>query len=90
MAESTQKLHDAIRDLHQVLETTENLTDEDRAELESAIGEIREVLGDPESASGPDTLRGRLTAAVERFEDRYPELTKVIGRVADSLSEMGI
>lgn len=90
MAESTQKLHDAIRDLHQVLETTENLTDEDRAELESAIGEIREVLGDSETASPPDTLRGRLTAAVERFEDRYPELTKVIGRVADSLSEMGI
>ena len=90
MAESTQKLHDAIRDLHQVLETTENLTDEDRAELESVIGEIREVLGDPESAPRPDTLRGRLTAAVERFEDRYPELTKVIGRVADSLSEMGI
>ncbi|MBW2726786.1 MAG: DUF4404 family protein, partial [Deltaproteobacteria bacterium] len=29
-------------------------------------------------------------AAVERFEDRHPELTKMIGRVADSLSDMGI
>lgn len=90
MKESNQSLQDALRDLHAALEKTEDLDAGDRDELMSAIEEIRDALGDPAAGSGSDTLRGRLRAAVERFEDRHPELTKVIGRVADSLSEMGI
>lgn len=90
MGESKQSLHDAIRDLHEVLGATEDLAESDRAELASAIEEIREALGDSGTDRQPDTLRGRLGVAIERFEDRHPELTKMIGRVADSLSEMGI
>ncbi len=90
MEESKQSLQDALRDLHAALEQTEDLDASDRDELTSAIGEIRDALGDPAAESESGTLRGRLRAAVERFEDRHPELTKVIGRVADSLSEMGI
>ena len=90
MEESKPSLHDAIRDLHDVLGATENLQASEREELASAIEEIRNALGDPEIERPPDTLRGRLRAVVVRFEDRHPELTKMIGRVADSLSEMGI
>ena len=90
MGESKQNIHDALRDLHGALETAENLDESDRGEIASAIEEIREVLGDPDAGSRSDSLRGRLRAAVERFEDRHPELTAIIGRVADSLSEMGI
>ena len=90
MGEPKQNIHDAIRDLHEVLGATENLAANERSELASAIEEIREALGDPEAGNPPDTLRGRLRAAVEHFEDRHPELTKMVGRVADALSEMGI
>ncbi|MBW2387313.1 MAG: DUF4404 family protein [Deltaproteobacteria bacterium] len=90
MEESKQKLQDALRDLHGALETADDLDESDRGELTSAIEEIRAVLGDPDAGSESDSLRGRLRAAVERFEDRHPELTKMIGRVADSLSDMGI
>jgi hypothetical protein len=90
MEESKQNLQDALRDLHSALETAQDLDESDRAELTSAIEEIRGVLGEEEAGSGSDTLGGRLRSAIERFEDRHPELTKLIGRVADSLSEMGI
>jgi hypothetical protein len=90
MEEPKQNLQDALRDLHGALETAQDLDESDRTELNSAIDEIRAALGDGEPGSESDTLRGRLRAAVERFEDRHPELTKVIGSVADSLSEMGI
>jgi uncharacterized coiled-coil DUF342 family protein len=90
MDESKQNLQDALRELHGALETTEDLDASDRGELASAIEQIRTVLGDPDAGSEHDTLLGHLRAAVERFEDRHPELTKMIGRVADSLSEMGI
>ncbi len=90
MAESKQSLHDAIRDLHEVLGATENLAESERAELTAAIEEIRDALGDPDADREPGTLRGLLRGAIARFEDRHPELTKMIGRVADSLSEMGI
>lgn len=88
--ESKQSLHDTIHDLHEALGTTENLEESERAELASAIEEIRNALGDAGAEAPPDGLRGRLRAAIARFEDRHPELTKIIGRVADSLSEMGI
>ncbi len=88
--ESKQSLHHEIHDLHEALGTTENLEESERAELASAIEEIRNALGDSGAEAQPDGLRGRLRAAIARFEDRHPELTKMIGRVADSLSEMGI
>ena len=90
MEKPKQSLHDAIRDLHDVLGATEDLEEREREELASAIEEIRDALRDPEAGRQSDSMRGRLRAAIERFEDRHPELTKMIGRVADSLSEMGI
>ena len=90
MEESKQNLQDALRDLHGALETAQDLDEHDRGELASAIEQMRVALGEPDGGNESDTLRGQLRAAVERFEDRHPELTKLIGRVADSLSEMGI
>lgn len=90
MEESKQNIHEALRDLHDALETAQDLDASDRGEIAAAIDEIRGVLDDSDAENQSDTLGGRLRAAVEHFEGRHPELTALIGRVADSLSEMGI
>lgn len=90
MEGSKQNIQDALRDLHEALEAAKDLDERDRGELASTIEEIQALLGDSNGEGESETLGGRLRAAVERFEDRHPELTSVIGRVADSLSEMGI
>ena len=90
MQEAYSGLTDAIQELHVALDATDNLEPSDRDDLVSAIDEIRAVLGDEDASPQPDTLGGRFSAAIERFEDRHPDLTKIMGRVADALSEMGI
>lgn len=90
---SSQRLHDVLRDLHKALETTQDLDASDREELDAAIAEIRATLDSTQKqnqAADAETLRGRLGAAVERFEGRHPELTQLVGRLADSLSELGV
>lgn len=84
------RLREALGEVHDLLENTRELASEDRAELRSAMRDIQNAL----SEGSTDTLSGSiaegLRAAVGRFEDRHPRLTEVIGRIADSLSEMGI
>jgi hypothetical protein len=89
---STERLHDAMRDLHKALGTMQDLDESDRDELTAAIAEIRATLDSTEQdlADSDGTIRGRLVAAVERFEDRHPKLTQLVGRLADSLSELGV
>lgn len=88
--QSEDALQAALHDLHTALDGAEDLDAEDREDLVTAIEEIREKLGDSEEAQEDDSIGGRMLAAIERFEDRHPDLTKIMGRIADSLSEMGI
>ena len=89
MGDADRRLHEALNEVHELLESTADLQEEDRAELRSAIREIQVALDkDPESDSG--SVRDRLKAAVERFEESHPRLTEMVGRIADSLAELGI
>ncbi len=90
MGEVRQDIHVALGDLHEALEAASDLDAADRAELASAIEEIRDALGDSAAGRERGTLDGGLRAAITRFEGQHPKLTEVIGRVADALSEMGI
>ncbi|MCP5039969.1 MAG: DUF4404 family protein [bacterium] len=90
MGESKQDLHDALQDLHQALEDAKDLGAGEREELEGAVAQIRETLAATESDREADSFLRMLRDAIDRFEDRHPELTKVIGRVADLLSDLGI
>lgn len=90
MADSRQKLQEALEELHEALGAAQDLAAGDREQLEGAVADIRRTLGEPAREGEPDSFLRMLRDAVDRFEDRHPELTKVIGRVADALSDLGI
>jgi hypothetical protein len=89
MGDADRQLHEALNEVHELLEDTADLQEEDRAELRSAIREIRVAL-DAGAESDAGSIRERLKAAVERFEESHPRLTEMVGRIADSLAELGI
>ena len=89
MSESRPPLSQILEELHEALDASGDLADDAREELRSAAADIQETLdraGDDASGS----LRRRLNAALESFEESHPRLTEVVGRMADALSDMGI
>ena len=81
-----------LKELHAELLRTGSLSKDDRRLVKQLQDDIQELLARSENASGQGyrSLLERLQDATERFEVSHPELTAVIGRVADSLSNMGI
>ncbi len=90
MSGDDRDLQHVLQEFHEVLEGTEDLEASERAMLQSTLQEIRSALGQDAGHADSAGLVGRLRKAVEGIEDRYPRLTEAIGRVADSLSELGI
>jgi hypothetical protein len=72
-----------VQELHQVLESADDLDDSSKNALRSAAGEIEETL------EGDSTL-GAIRDRIERFEESHPTLTEAVRRVVDQLAEMGI
>jgi hypothetical protein len=87
---SKSELKDALQEFQQTLARTQDLGEDERAELVSAVESIHDDLAQDSEIGATGSIVGRLRAAIEGFEDRHPRLTEVVGRVADSLSEMGI
>ncbi len=85
------QLKESIEHLREELASGEPLSGEDRAELEDVLGEVSGIL---DSDEGGQTTRkdffSELGALVERFEVTHPRLSIVLGRIADSLSQLGI
>ena len=84
------RLREALGQVHELLETSHDLEAEDRAELTATLREIQTALTDGAEETDSGSIVDQLRAAVSRFEDRHPRLTELIGRIADSLSELGI
>jgi hypothetical protein len=90
MSDPRSSVTEILTELHEVLEISGDLDEDVRGELLEAAEDIRQAL-DPENArelSG--SLRDRLSAALENFEESHPRLTGIVGRIADALSDMGI
>ncbi len=80
-----------LDELGSEIRNSKALTEKDRKHLESIVYEIETVLrisGD--AAIKSESSIERLKAATERFEVSHPQLTAVLGRVIDALSNMGI
>lgn len=90
MSNPRPSLNEIIDELHEALETPDDLDEKLRAELRSAAEEILEALDPDHERELSRSLGDRLTNAIERIEKDYPRLTEIIGRVADALSDMGI
>lgn len=88
---SSKALREVLDELHEALGASSDLDDEAREALFEAAREIRENLEREERTSGEwQSLRQRLMESIERFEESHPRLTEIVGRVAESLSELGI
>ena len=98
MNERHRDLHEILDEMHDALEdSSTGLRPDEREHLASTLAEIRDVLGGSTEAADPagtspahDSLIERLRTGLESLEDRHPRLTAVVGRVADSLADLGI
>lgn len=89
MPDRKRSLSEILDELQAALDQAPEIGEEGRAALQSAATGIREALDRPDDERG-DSLGDQLTAAVERFEVAHPQLTQIVGRIADALSDLGI
>ncbi len=90
MSEQKQKVEEILTELQAMIESAEDLATDERGQLSATVTQIREALERGETLPESDSLLDRLRDAFEGFEDRHPTLTSMVGRVADSLSDLGI
>jgi hypothetical protein len=85
------ELRERLAELHAELERSPAVDAESRQLLATLADDIHDVL-DPEGVPTPDhtSLSERLTEAVREFEKSHPQLAAAVGRVADTLSNLGI
>ena len=82
---ATEPAGDPERDLARIFARSRALLAELARDIETLLE--RSDAGEEE----PDgRLVGALRTATERFEESHPELTAVVGRIADALSRLGI
>jgi len=89
MSERVRSLRDILDELHTALESAPEIGEEGRNALHKAVADIRTALDEPDSER-VESLGDQLSQALERFEESHPQLTSIVGRVADALSDIGI
>jgi hypothetical protein len=85
-----ESLREAIEHLRGELASGEPLSSEDRTRLERVLSETSRIIDpdepDPESE---ESLSEEFRDFVEGLEGNHPKLAMVLGRVVDSLSQLG-
>ena len=85
------ELRDTLETLRRELRTSRELDPEARHLLTELAGDLDALLDQEEAEREPGgPLAERLREATERFEESHPELTLVVGRLADLLANLGI
>ncbi|MGB5811152.1 MAG: DUF4404 family protein [Polyangiales bacterium] len=87
-----QRLQDALSILHEQLEASEELGEEDRAALVEAMKDIRHALSSPEAADeDPEgALSARVYGLIEELETTHPKFAEILRNVSESLANLGI
>jgi len=86
--ERTRQLHEAVTSLVEQLRSDEEGVDRALPELEELHGELEALIA--EQTGPPPSLVDRLRKTLDRFESRHPRTTMMVGRIAESLAEMGL
>ena len=84
-------LDSLLKELHHTLQHSDRLSEEDRQSLMHIASDIQAVLGKPGKVA-PQIDRGsvqQLQDAATRFEVTHPEMTTLIARVVNALSDLG-
>jgi len=86
------QLHERIEELLRELDQVEIRDPEARARLTAVLEDIRAAVADstPPGTGDDESLLDRLNEATRHFEESHPTLTAMVGRVAESLSNLGI
>jgi len=90
------ELHHTLQELHEELRRAERLDPDDRAVLESLLGDIRRLLDTTQSAPAarrPGDAASRsdaLEGAAVRLEAGHPGVAGAIRAVLDALGKAGI
>lgn len=82
-------LQQTLRDLHSELGRAQRLAAEDRALLETALGDIQRALDSAEAAA-VETQGDPLQGAAVRLDAEHPGVAGAIRAVLDALAKAGI
>lgn len=85
MDDKNSQLRGALERLHTELEQTQGIDEDSRVLLRHLDSDIQAVLKKPTAASRA-SLRKRLDAAMEHFEESHPALTLTIKQVLDNMA----
>ena len=83
------ELQQTLRDLHRELGNTSSLAPEDRAMLETVLGDIQRTLQGASAAPAADP-GDVLEGAAVRLEAGHPGLAATLRSLVDTLSKAGI
>jgi hypothetical protein len=84
-------LRASLERLRSELQGIEPADDRERAKLLHLEQSIQELLVSPDDALEPHGgLSGRMQKAMEEIETRHPQVTLLMGQVADALAKLGI
>ncbi len=86
------QLRAELAQLHSLLQDTHEIDDSTRQSLTQLAEDIQRVLQAPSDRTdqGHTDLRHRIDDVVLDFEAKHPQLTQILSRVTDLLSNMGI
>ncbi len=87
------ELRERLEQLHEELESTDSVETDARELLGSLLADIQSLLdrsSDADAAHTPSSLSKRLEATRREWETSHPTLSAAVGRVMDTLSNMGI
>lgn len=84
-----QQLRTELEQLQKLLRDTHDIDDSTRQSLAQLASDIQRVMQESVTQPPPD-LRQRVDDAVLDFETKHPQLTQILSRVTDLLSNMGI
>lgn len=86
------QLHQRLQELHSELQRVESVDQNERTVLNRLSEDIRELLdhrGEQQEHKYKN-LADRLRESIDQFEASHPNLTMLMGQLADALAKMGI
>ncbi len=85
-----ERLNELLAQLHQELETTDELEADTREQLYAVSDDIRAVLDENRERANLDESSEQLGALLVTLETRYPRLSAIVEQVVDTLARIGI
>ena len=95
MSEELTKLKATVDQLHDKLGSMDNVDEEVRHVLQSAVEDLHQILDLSKEPSGDGgdqhaSIAQRLSEVALHYEGRHPDLSNLLGSMVDILSNMGV